>query len=52
MSKLRIHFVAIHFEARAFMVEEDMEDMDKLPEGNIIINLYNKVKENNLKTEL
>ena len=52
MSKLRMHFVAIHFEVVASIVEEDVDDVVKLLEGVMLINLYNKAKENNLKTEL
>ena len=57
MSKWRMHFIAIyfdviHFEVLTFIVEEDVEDVVKLLEGVTLINLYNKAKESNLKTEL
>ena len=56
-SKLRMHFIAIlfkviHFEATGFIVEEDVEDVAKLLEGVMLISLYNRAKENNLKTKL
>ena len=50
--KVEDAFLAIHFEVVAFIVEEDVEDVTKLLEGVMLISLYNKAKENNLKTEL
>ena len=50
--KVEDAFIAIHFEVVAFIVEEDVEDVMKLLEGIMLINLYNKANQNNLKTEL
>ena len=52
MSKLKMHFTVIHFEVVAFIMEEDVKEVVKFLEGIMLINLYNKAKENNLKTEL
>ena len=50
--KVEDAFLAIHFKVVAFIVEEDVEHVVKLLEGVMLINMYNKAKENNLKTEL
>ena len=49
---MAIHFEVIHFKAIGFIIEEDVEDMAKLLEGVMLISLYNKAEENNLKTKL
>ena len=52
MHFIAIHFEVIHFEATGFIMEEDVEDVAKLMEGVMLISLYNRAKENNLKTNL
>ena len=52
MHFIAIHFEVIYFEVAGFIVEEDVEDVAKLLEGIMLISLYNRAKENNLKTDL
>ena len=52
MHFIAIHFEVIHFKAAGFIVEEDVEDVAKLLEAIMLISLYNRAKENNLKTNL
>ena len=50
--KVQDAFYSKSIPGHSFYIEEDVEDIMKLLESIMLINLYNKAKENNLKTEL
>ena len=50
--KVQDAFYSKSFPGHSFYNEKDVEDIVKLLESIMLINLYNKAKENNLKTEL